>query len=202
MTYLEFLAQIRREMEEPSEGVWSDSSFLVWTNQAARDFAKRTKCKRDEQYGTAVVGQYSYEMPDYTLEPVAVYYDNLMLRREDFDRWHNISTFDSTSGTPTTWASDGTSLFLWPTPASAGEIRYFRYRYPDPITEDDDLPFDGEFDDALAYYVKAKANEQVNDWQSAAELRGLYFESVDRAIGQQGIQRQSLLVSTAPREVY
>lgn len=199
MTYLDFLAQIRRELEEPSEGVWADASILVWTNQAVRDFAKRTHVERDEVYATTTIGEHLYEMPEYTLEPVQVFYDNLPLQRVDIDQF---STLAESSGTPSYWAATNTALMLWPVPDSEGTIRYFRYRYPDPIESDDDMPFAGEYDDALAYYVKAKATEQINDWQSAGELRRMYYEATDMVMGQQNMERQGAMTSTSPREVY
>ena len=202
MTYVEFLAQQRRELEEPSDGIWLDSSLLVWTNQAANDFARRTKCLRDEQYATSVVNQYAYAMPDDTLEPIAVYFNDAKLRREDYDVWSDLSLFDAGSGVPTTFAVNGNTLVLWPTPAAAESIRYFRYHYPDTIEDDSDMPFSGQYDEALGYFVRAKAHEQVNDWESANHLMMRYFETCENVLSQKSMERQTLRVSTAPREVY
>ena len=201
ITWQDFRAQIRGTLEEPTAGIWSDASLLNWLNEGAKDIARKSRIMRDEQYTTSVVGQSSYELPAYTLEPVAVYYDDVMLTREDFADWYSLALNDE-QGTPIAYAVTDDALYLRPAPDAEVTIRYFRYRAPDEITADsDEVPFLGAYNTPLAYYILAQAMAQISDWQSSGEYTNRYAESVDTMTAQEGMERQSLR-STSPREVY
>ena len=200
-TYGDFQAQLRAQLEEPSPGIWQDSSLLYWTNEGAKDIARKTRIMRDEQYTTAQIGQNSYELPEYTLEPVAVYYDDTMLTREDFSDWYSLTSYGE-RGTPVAYAVTDDALHLRPAPDAELEIRYFRYRTPDEITDTtDDMPFKSDYNTAIEYYVLQRAFSQVNDWQSSGEFAARYAEAVDAIAVQEGMEQQAIK-NKSPREVY
>lgn len=200
MNYSDFRAQVRRQLEEPVEGVWSDTSILYWTNEESVRLAKRAKCMRDEVFADTEIGQWSYDLPDYTLEPIAVYYDGDALTRVDYG---DIPKLDNdTTGTPFYFAVTEDELVLYPTPDAEGEIRYFRYAIPAPIVEEsDDMPFDSQYNTIIEYGVLRRAFEQINDWQAAEMYRARYEDILNEIAVQKGIERQVLRVSS-PREVY
>ncbi len=200
MNFSEFQAQMRRQLEEPVEGVWSDTSILYWTNEEAVRLAKRAKCLRDEVYASATAGQWSYALPDYTLEPIAVYLDGNQLSRVDYGDIRVLN--DDTTGTPVFFAVTEGELVLRPTPDADGVIRYFRYALPEPITDgSEEMPFDSQYNTIIEYGVLRRAFEQISDWTSAEMYRARYEDIVGEISVQKGIERQ-VLRSTSPREVY
>lgn len=199
-TYADFRAQVRRQLEEPVEGVWLDASILYWTNEEAVRLAKRAKPIRDEVYTLTVPGQWSYDLPDYTLEPIAVYYDGNQMQRVDYG---DIRSLDNgTQGTPRFFAVTEDELVLRPTPDAEGELRYFRYTLPEPIDADDDeMPFDSQYNTIIEYGVLRRALEQISDWQSAEMYRARYEDMLNEISVQKGIEKQ-VLRAASPKEVY
>lgn len=206
MLWSDFRAQLRRELEEPTATVWADESLLYWANEASKDIAVQTKCSRDWQYSTAVVGQSAYELPDHSLEVVAVYYgygstDNTrkQLVRQEFGDWPSL---DVSNGTPTAYAIDDQYLYLRPAPDTAYEISYLRYTVHEPLDDDDDsMPFDDAYDTAISYYVRSRAHEQVSDFKSADRLMERYMAEIDKAVVQEGFEANAVR-RTSPVEVY
>lgn len=198
-TYADFLAQIRRDLEEPVAGVWADASIMYWTNSVSADFARKTKLFRDSISISAVVDQYIYTLSAYTLEPIGVFYENTELVRTELASW---PPQESTTGTPRKYAVDGVSMYVWPIPDATGDITLFYYRIPEPITAGTDtMPFQSMYDATLEYGVLAKAFEQTGDWQSAGEYMARYNQGVLDAQNQGSMQRQARR-SVNPVEVY
>lgn len=173
-TFQDFIDQVRRELEEGTETVWSDDSLLAWTNEASRDFAYKTRCLADEQYTTTVVGQQSYELPSYTIEPVMAVYETEQLARATPSAFFATAAETTTTGTPTTYTVygdlHGGAIYLHPTPSAAGTLRYWRTYYPTPFDSTDDtgvMPFGSLHDEALRNYVKARAYEQTGELDRA-----------------------------------
>lgn len=206
MTYSDFRAQIRRELEEPVAGVWADASLLVWTNAAAAELAMRTRCFRDWKEMTTGAGTALYDLPDYILEVIDVFSglsteSQLKLIRQDFQEWASIP-LDSSTARPQFYMIDGASIMFRPSPNDAYDVQLLCYAIPDPIDADADaMPFDSRYDSALAYYVKAKAFEQVNDWQSADAMLVRYENEVERITAQENKERNTGRAVT-PREVW
>lgn len=185
MLWSDFRAQVRRELEEPVAGVWADESLLFWANEAARDISIRTKPMRDWEYTTCVVGQDSYVLPANSLEVIEVYCgkdadDNrYQLSRQKFTDWKNL---DIANGKPVYYAIDDEAIYLRPAPDDTYQLSFLRYVMPTALDADTDtMPFADKYDAAIGYYVKSKAYEQVNDWQSADALLGRYNAEIDKA---------------------
>ena len=200
MNFSDFRAQLRRQLEEPVAGVWADESLMYWTNEESVRLAKRAKCLRDEVYANTSDGQWSYALPDYTLEPIAVYLDGDALTRVDYGDIPHLD--NDTKGTPLQFAVTEGELVLYPTPDAEYEIRYFRYAIPAPISSDtDDMPFDSQYNTIIEYGVLRRAFEQISDWQSAEMYRARYEDVLNEIAVQKGIERQ-VLRAASPREVY
>lgn len=182
--------QIRRELQEASATVWTDAALLYHANEAIRDIATQTRCMRDWGYTTAVIGQSSYDLPDRSLEVIKVFFgnsavagDRTQLARQDFSDWE--TTEESLNGTPLYYAIDDEAIYLRPAPDAAYEISYLRYTYPAELTADSDtVPFANRANAAIVYYVKAKANEQIKDFESADTFFDRYLNEVDRLSAQ------------------
>ena len=183
-TWSTFRTQVRKELEEVSSGIWDDSQLLWWANEAAYDIAIRTKPTRDWQYTTCVVGQSTYDLPDGSLEVIAIYCgndaddDRVQLVRQEFRDWHNL---DVENGKPKAYAIDDDSIILRPAPDKAYELSYLRYALPAEIVADtDSMPFESRYNAALSYYIKSKAYEQTLDWGSADALMQRYNMEVEK----------------------
>lgn len=188
-TWSTFRTQIRKELEEASSGIWDDSQLLWWANEATYDIAIRTKPTRDWQYTTCVVGQSTYDLPDHSLEVIAVYCgtdaddDRTQLTRQEFRDWRNLDIAD---GKPWAYAIDDDSIILRPAPDKAYELSYLRYALPAEMTADTDpMPFESRYNAALSYYIKSKAYEQTLDWGSADALMQRYNMEMDKILIQE-----------------
>jgi len=204
MTYADFMAQVRRQLEETTENVWDDDSLLHWTNEAVKDMARKSKPQRDEQYLTLTVGQSSYELPDYTLSVIACIYDDgnsrYQLIRRDVDELVLWDTGEN--GTPQEFAVDDENLYLRPAPDGANTIRFWRYRRPAAITATTDtVPFADDYSTAMEYFVLHRAFEQIGDWDAADRYRDRYREAMHDASVQEMVEDNSG-ISAGPVEVY
>ena len=198
-------AQIRRELEEPSEAIFSEDSLLFWANESARDIATRAKCIRDWLTAACVVGQEEYAVPSGSLEVIAVFCgsdtdDNRRrLMRQEVTEWGSL---DVANGRPAYYAIDDAYIYLRPAPDAAYELAFQRYALPTEMAEDTDtVPFDARYNTALSYYIRAKAMEQISDWQAADALLGRYNAEVDKIITQEGHQANAAR-STSVTSVY
>ena len=189
MLWSAFREQIRRELEESTATVWADESLLFWTNQAAYDLAVQTKCMRDWQYTTTVIGQSSYDLPERSLEVIEAYYGDSatvgsrkQLDRQEFSDW---SPLDVVDGTPAVYAVDDEAIYLRPAPNAAYELSYLRYTYPAALTADsDEMPFADRGNAAISYYVRSKAKEQISDFDGADIFFDRYLREVDKFAAQ------------------
>ena len=182
-------AQIRRDLEETTATVWTDDSLMSWANDASYDIAVQTKCMRDWQYTTAVVGQSSYDLPARSLEVIEAFFGDSAtvgsrkpLDRQEFTDW---TTLDDNNGTPLYYAVDDEAIYLRPPPLYAHELSYLRYTYPAAMTADgDSMPFTDRANAAISYYVKSKAKEQISDFDGADIFYDRYLREVDKFAAQ------------------
>lgn len=200
MSYSNFLAQTRRELGEPSAGVWADESILWWANEAIRDIARQAHTDPHYARISAVVGQPEYSLPAGTTEAVAVFYGDTLLTRRLITDFPSKAIL-SQSGTPRFYIMDDSELRLVPTPDGTEFITFHRYRTPDAITADSDMPWGGAYDAAIRYFVKRLAMEQVSDWTAANEYAARYADELNKAITQESRERGSD-IAVAPREVW
>ncbi len=205
-TYSEFLAQTRRELEEPTEGVWADASILWWLNSGIKEIAMRAKPSRDWVYTSTVAGAPNYDLPDGSLEVIEVFCGpsteaQNKLRRIDFQDFTALP-LDSDTGTPMYYAIDDSNIYLYPSPDAVYTLSYLRHSVPSELTAGtDSMPFESRYDAALGYYVKAKAFEQINDWQASDAMLERYEAEAERVRMQEGIEAQ-VRRANSPLEVW
>lgn len=199
-TYADFQSQVRRSLEEPTEGVWKDSSFMYWTNETAAQMARRNKPTLVERTFNTVAATAAYALLAVDLEFLKVTADNDELLRIPLEEYGTLDV--STSGKPYWCAMGDGQMFLYPTPDAVYAMRLFRYRTPDLITATtDSMPFSSQYNTAIEYGVLARAFEQINDWQSAEMYRGRFEAAVDEMLRQE-IMEKGARRDTSPREVY
>lgn len=178
--YSDFIAQVRREIEESTANVWSNTSLLTWCNEASRDIATRTLCMADEVTLNTLAGAQSYDLPDCTIAPILVTVNGRPIQRESWQAWNDRAI--AQSGTPSYYCVYGEpkTLWLWPVPDAAYPVRYFRHRWPSPLTAalTDTMPFDSRHDRTIADYIKARAYEQIAAWDSADRFNKRYEDGV------------------------
>lgn len=202
-TWTTYLLQLRRELEEPDQGssnIWANESILAWANEAILDLARQAAPTEDEEYATAVIGQQTYELPTGTTRVLAVFFDGDRLTRTSYKDWVNTDTWDD-AATPRYYIVDDESLRLIPAPSTAGEIRFFREHYPTAITETSDMPWDGKYNAAIAYYVLRRAMEQIGDWNASNEYAARYADEASKVVSQEIRERNADLLVT-PKEVW
>ena len=198
-TFADFLAQTRRTLGEPVEGVWTDESLTWWTNEAATDIAREAKPLRDITETTSVAGVNAYLQPDASLEPLSVYFAGVRLARTAVENALTVAAME-TRGTPLSYAFAESTLYLIPAPSTADIIRLVRYRRPAPIALPSDImPFRSDYDGALMLFVLQRAFEQVADWQSAGEYAARYTAALGNAVAQETRERS---FPAAPTEVF
>lgn len=188
-TWSAFRAQMRRELEESTAGVWSDDSLLWWANEACKDIAIKAKPMRDWSYTTTVAGQSTYDLPTRSLEVIEVFVgnesddDRYRLERQKFTDWR---TLDITDGKPQTYAVDDDSIILRPAPDKAYELSFLRYVMPEDIDDEaDNMPFSDRYNAAIGYFVKSRAMEQIQDWHSSDAYLARYNAELDKAMVQE-----------------
>lgn len=178
-----FLAQVRREIEESTATVWSDASLLAWANDGMADIARRTRILSDWQSGSTVVGQASYALADGTFQV-----DKFFCGTGEIERVTGADYYADFSRSPVTgeareYAIIGAYAYLYPTPATVKTYRYHRYYTPVAFTSattTTTLPFVPSFDQTLRNYVKARAYDQIRDFDTSSYYQSLYEADIAR----------------------
>jgi hypothetical protein len=177
-TWSDLKGEIRAELEEAVAAVYTDASLLVFYNQGALDFARRTHILQDEQKTSTAVGQQSYDLPDGTLDVFAAAYDDDKLARGVYSDFVALTA----SGTPTEFAVYDGALYLYPVPDTSASMTLLRYCEPVTATATTVIPFDLADSATLKSYVKACCNEQIGDIETANYFRGLYERDLTERI--------------------
>lgn len=202
-TFPTFLAQVRRELEEVTAGVWADESILEWTNDATSDLAVKTLTLVDEQYADSIAAQQTYALPDFTISPTIVFYDGTRLLRENISDWWQATDINAT-GTPQFFSATSDALYLRPIPDTTATMRYFRTYRPTPfasITDAVDMPFGGRYNALIRAYVKARAMEQAGDLNEAQVYQNRYDAGVQEA-AHEARKERGADSSNLPSEAY
>lgn len=195
-TWTSCLAQVRRELEEATAATWADATLLALANDALKEIARRTMLLFDEQYTSTVAGTNSYVLPTLTIDIDDVRCGDRRLVQVGTASFPERAR----SGRPVQYAVEGGTLYLEPTPDAVYELRFFRNYLPDPlVTGDDELPFEGQHDALVRAYVKARAYEQILDWESARNFDAIYKRGLDDA---QFDAANNTRGRTSPSEVY
>lgn len=169
--------EIRAELEEAVASVYSDASLLSWFNQGQLDFSRRTKSFRNEEYSPVVSGQESYELPARTTEVLTTWFKTTELDRLNY---RDVATLTD-EGTPYAWALYDNSIYLYPIPNVAGTLTVLRTYDPAPLTlaaSSTDSGWDVYDEGAIKAFVKANANEQSGDLDTAMYFRNYYDKAV------------------------
>jgi hypothetical protein len=199
------LAHLRLELEEATSSVWDDDALLTWYNDGADDFATQTKALQGSASLTASAGVQSYLLATSTLDVLSVRIGATVLVREDVQSWEalTVNPFTAT-GSPVAYALTGESIFLRPVPVAAtATVSYFRSYTPARITTvTDSTPFGSKYDRVIRDYVKSRAFEQINDYESANFAAQRYQSEIVSAMRQRAVADSRGMTSRAPREVF
>ena len=195
-TWSDTLVQVRRELEESSAQVWDDSSLLSFANDALKEIARRTMLLFDEEYTDTEAGVNSCFLPVLTIDIDDVRCNGRRLEQVSIREFPAVER----SGAPMFYAVEGGNLYLSPTPDGVYPLRFFRNSLPDPlVTTADTMPFDGVYDGLVRAYVKARAYEQILDWESARNFDAIFTRGADDAAFNAATNTRHRV---APSEVY
>jgi hypothetical protein len=200
MLYSTFLAQVRRQLEEPTANVWADASLMYFTNEAVHDISSRVRQNTDENYTTTVAGVADYPLPADTQEITAVYYNGTKLARENPESVYTVSV---EQGVPQYYQRMDEVIRLRPIPDSALTLLILRRSTPDEITATTDaMPFRSERNTLIEYFVLSRAFEQVQDFQTADAYKARYEAMLSAYDSDASIQSDADGADSAPVEVY
>lgn len=190
------LAQVRRELEESTAQTWADPSLLAFANDGLKELAHKTMLLFDEQYADTAASTNAYPLPALTIDIDDVRCNGRRLEQV------SLRDFPPTerSGAPVFYAVEGGNLYLSPTPDGVYQLRFFRNYLPDPLTIGDDaMPFEGQYDALLRSYIKARAFEQILDWESARNFDSIFQRGLENAVYDAANNTRHRV---APSEVY
>ena len=172
----DILAQLRVELEESTASVWTDAQFLVWWNEGQRDYSRRALILQDEEYLAWTANVRSYDMPTYTIQPISAYWGDKPLEVTDY---LNFSRQTTTSAKPSEVAFYNDAIYVNPLPTVAGTLGFLRYYEPTPLVNATaTIPFDSRHSRAVKCFVKARAMEQIGDFDSAVGYDQMYNREV------------------------
>lgn len=208
--YSNFKAQVRRELEESTATVWSDDSLLSWYNEATFDIAAKTRLLVDEIYQNTVAAQRSYELETDppTLDIVTMFLDGDQLDNEDASSWKKLGDDALTeTGTPLYYSAFGTppAIYLRPIPTEVKQMRVWRHYAPSPlgsVTSASATAFSSRYDRTISDYIKARAFEQVGDWDAADRYNSRYDNGVERIKVDVALTESADAASSEPVERY
>jgi hypothetical protein len=184
-TYAGFIARVRRELEESSMAVWDSSSLLDWCNDAIFDLERKLRSSIDEQYRNTVVSQAPYLLPTNTLEVISVYYDTSKLQRVTPAVYYDLKVHHTTDGTPCAYALIDGYVYLSPAPSEVKELKFMRVYRQSAIASTSsvaDMPWESKYNDLLSYYIKARAYEQIPDFDQVTMNDNMYQRGAANAM--------------------
>lgn len=184
ISYAEFENKVRSELEDPGAGTdnyttWSRESLMAWTNEAIADIAISFGNTLDQQTTTSIVGQDNYQMPNDTINVICVFYKGKQLQRVLPSQFFSarMSSYIKNLKDPVIYCVTDSTLYLAPTPTHSepDDIVVIRSHFPDRIESTEDImPFEGKYNDMIGFYVKARAWEQVGDFDSMSVCDAMY----------------------------
>jgi len=186
------LAQIRRVLEEATEGVWDDDTLMSFYNDALMDIAAQTKDDywlKSYAFNSATSTQ-GYARPSYDYEPV-------MLVRAASYRMTRITpeeltgrALSATSADPYWYYVTGGTIYLYPTPTTAASYTYYSHRHPlTVVSTSSTVDCPAHMMRVVDAYTLARAYEQVGEWDSARAQQENYDRFLSDIFGQSVAQR-------------
>jgi hypothetical protein len=200
--YSTYQTRVLRELEDASGTLFTTTSVLQWTNDAAREISVRCDVSDDEQYLTSVKAQQSYTLPSGTLDVHVCSYDGAALTRRDVTEFFDAAVAATSTGTPYCFTFFDGALYLQSPPNETGkEIRLVRSYSPTDtasVSATTSMPFSSKYDAAIANYVKARAFEQIGDFDAAGHYTTMYEQGVDNIT----VERSRYSGARSPVSVY
>jgi hypothetical protein len=200
--YTAYQTRILRELEDSSGTLFSTTSVLQWTNDVAREISARCDVSDDEQYVTSVTGQQSYTLPTGTVDVYTCSYDGAALTKMDTGAFFELAVAATGKSTPHYFTLFDGALYLQPIPPTTGkEIRLFRSYSPTDtasVSATTAMPFSSKYDSVMANYVKARAFEQIGDFDAAGHYSQFYEQGIDNI----NLERGRYSGARTPRDVY
>lgn len=200
---LNIRAQIRRHIRDTStiEALrrYSDSDLNNFANEAHREVVNITWPLVARSSFTLVAGTTYYSCPTDMIVPKSAYYTNARNitteLREELEQSYrkNNPDYERQSGTPSSYfvrtstygaTAQDISFVPVPTSASTGTVNLDYYQHPSDLTDDADIPFNGDanlrpYTDIIIYRVVAHIKLIEGEIDQATNYFSLYKNQLD-----------------------
>lgn len=170
MTGQDIVNACRAEVIEPNPAFFTQTTLLLWINNAQKNYVRRTRCLQNFATTSTVQGQADYPMPVDWLASEKVFWNDISLT--GISNWRPLtptsvekmaqespnflSTDSSMQGKPQKYYIVNQTLFIYPKPQVSGSNDIFMFYESKPITLlalTDSLSLDDSLSDGIEAYV-------------------------------------------------
>jgi len=185
------LAIIRRNVEEPTAGFWTDDDIYRYLNQSIRYINRRTLYMVDDAATTITLvdGTRAYDLADDCPGPERIVYlcdsTGRPIRAISFGTSRNNDTMDfvdeKTTDNPSYFYKVGKQIAFYPIPGAAKTLYYWYLQTPATLSGTVDSPFSEELDDLVQWYASWLALMDKNEYNpKTAHYKALFDESIQQ----------------------
>lgn len=186
---------VRAEVIEPSPTFFSSNRMLALINLAQKEFVRKTQCLQNFAWTSTMAGEPAYPMPGDWLGSECIFYNNL--QNSTTPNWQrlepttlekmaqempNFLSSDPTNfGVPLKYYIVGTTMYLYPRPATTGSndiFMYYRSRELVLLSLTDALSIDDSLTPAIRAYVLWKMWAQDQEKELADEQKEIFKEEL------------------------
>lgn len=182
----QIVSDLRSEILEPSPTFFSNTRMLTLINLAQNEYVRKTRVLQSFAFTSTIQGQADYPMPADWLGSEKVFYnattdgvtpnwrvlDPTNLEKLGQEHSNFLSTATSMQGAPRLCYVIGTTLYLFPRPATSGTNDLFLFYESKPtqlLTLNDSLSIDDSLYPGVRAYVLAKLWKQDSEDAKAKE---------------------------------
>lgn len=185
---------VRAEVIEPSPTFFSSTRMLALINLAQKEFVRKTQCLQNFAWTSTIAGEPAYPMPGDWLGSECIFYNAVnngvpswqRLKATSLEKMAqecpNFLSSDSNNfGTPRKYYVVGTTMYLYPRPATTGSndiFMYYRSREIPLIALTGQLSIDDSLTPAIRAYVLWKMWAQDQEKELALEQKEIFMQEL------------------------
>ena len=134
MTVTQILDEARNNLNAANDTLWADTELYVKLYKVMLRVSRKTRCIAATETQNTVAATATYTAPTTAFEIWRVTYENAKLQQIDRRQLDALTPNGSTSsGTPSFYLLEGTTLTLYPTPSAVGALKVFSFDIPSAV---------------------------------------------------------------------
>jgi len=187
--------RIQYDINAVTDTFYTDADMLNWVNQGIVDIASRSKCLQGSYEKNLITDTYEYDLSGATnyMEINDVVYVDANARWVGLREATSMNLTQGMEDQPTFWYEDflGSQILIFPTVSGvtgAPKVIIFYVARPTEITLTDEIPLPAKYNQALIYYVIAKALER--DKITSSNMYNKYLESINNAMNNETTEKK------------